>query len=173
MPNANQVSWDSIHERMLLNSDLPPNCFSVFHAIQPLLIKLKYAGLNVGPQTLPDISVGQRWGSWWVGKELSRKYGGRAPFPHYFPAGHPQANADVDAWIYPLAARGEFEVWMQDQYLPVHLPTYLRGQVKTGSISAEDARAIVAALMPKRLKPISPSDSVPILKRAARRRRKQ
>ncbi len=168
------ASWNALHERMLMN-EIPAGWFSVFSATQHLLVAAKRGGLNIGPQTVPDISIGQRWSAWWTQRELARKYGDRRSWPHRYPSDHPQARANgyIEAFIYPKSAMGEFAMWLDTEYLPVLFPKYLDGQIAKKSISSSEAYSLVKSLTPKQLPAPPPPDgrkTVPVLKRAIRRR---
>lgn len=148
---AHDDSWSAIHERLLMNP-VPAGWFSVFNASQHLLIDAKRGGLDIGPHTVPDISIGQRWSAWWIEHELDHKFGPRRLWPHRYPDDHPQARAvRIEANIYPLMALGEFMLWLQDHYLPKYFPEYLDRQVAKNAIGPDQAYALATKLAPKRL----------------------
>lgn len=142
----------AIVERALLN-EIPADCFSVFTESLELLTRLARANVDIGPHTVPDISVGGRWSEWWVEKNLDQKYGQRRKHPHRYPADHPQsaANAVMEVNVYPLAALGEFKIWLRDQYVKVHLKTYLDSKVAKKQLTPETAMKALQALTPRRL----------------------
>ncbi|MCL5801368.1 MAG: hypothetical protein M1283_02350, partial [Gammaproteobacteria bacterium] len=83
------------------------------------------------------------WGTHWEKQKLSQKYGSREKFPHRYPDYFPQADADIEAWIYPMDALGEFRMWVQDEYLPHKLPAYIGRKVKAGALPASRAEIML------------------------------
>ena len=131
-PNAQQTGgWKTLHERMLLNPT-PSGYFSLLREISEILIPAIQLGLPLGPRTMPDISVGLAWGRYWTDRDLDYVYGPRRKHPHRFPDDF--ERPDVEAWVYPNAALGEFRSWMQAYYVPNYLPRYLQGKAKNGSL---------------------------------------
>lgn len=143
----------AIVERALLN-DVPEDAFSVFTETMELLTKLAREGVDVGPHTVPDISIGQRWADWWMERCLDRKYGPRRKHPHRYPSDHPQAAANdaIEAYVYPLQALGEFRLWLRTHYVGSHLSKYLDGKVSRKQLAPATAMKIAQALTPKRMK---------------------
>ena len=143
-------SWQHLHDRMVLNP-LPPDYFSIFREITDLLIAVIQAGLALDRHTVPDISVGLRWGRYWADAELDRRYGPRCKHPHRFPADQSIAQSmaspvEVQAWIYPIQALGEFRAWMRDDYLPIFLAPYLASKARGGELAAAHVDPVLAAV---------------------------
>ena len=148
--DAQSDSWQYLHDRVALNP-LPVDYFSVFGEITDLLITAIQAGLVIGPQTIPDISVGLRWGRYWNTAELEDRYGPRARYPHRYPTAISRLPrltkpAEIQAWVYPIAALSEFRTWMRDAYLPTQFPVYLSGKARGGSFSPARIENLVAAV---------------------------
>ena len=131
-PNAERTNgWQTLHERLLLNPT-PAGYFNLLREIAELLIPAIQLGLSLDPQTMPDISVGLMWSRYWSARDLDYVYGPRRKHPHRFPEAF--ARRDVEAWVYPNAALGEFRSWMQAYYVPDFLPRYLHNKAKNGSL---------------------------------------
>jgi hypothetical protein len=147
-------SWKHYHDRLLLNP-MPSGYFSVFAETAQLVLASINEGLIVDSHTVPDVSVGQIWSKFWVSQELKALHGERTRHPHLYPDYFPQAqaNGDIQAYIYPLKALGEFREWLQKVYLPQKFPTYLKGKAKNGVISASQMQALLKAVEPRALPP--------------------
>ena len=105
-----------------------------------LTLRMINTGFNLGPASIPDISVGQTWGKYWSKNELDIKYGERTKHPHRYPDWFPQYKAGaIDAWVYPDDALGEFRRWLQKIYLPQKFPAYIENKVKDGAIPKVNA----------------------------------
>lgn len=137
--NSNQSLLANISksERLLLdriaanNRNLHTDHFPVFNECLPVLQALAAAGIELDHTTVPDGSIGQRWGKFWNSNpELATLHGPRRQFhdsPHKFPGTFPQAKGvDKLPWYYPLAALPIFRKWLTDEYIPKYLPTYLK-----------------------------------------------
>lgn len=133
-PSAQQSgAWQQLHERMLLNPT-PNGYFSLLREISDILIPAIQLGLVVGPRTMPDISVGLMWGRYWKDRDLDYVYGPRRKHAHRFPEEF--ERQEVEAWVYPNAALGEFRSWMQAYYLPQFFPRYLQQKALSGAMPA-------------------------------------
>lgn len=137
--------WQHFHDRLLLNP-VPSGYFSVFREIADVLVSSIRAGLNVDAHTVPDISVGQAWAAYWksIGGEV--RFGQRVKYPHVYPHPSPQAGAEIEAWIYPVRALGEFRAWLQGVYLPEKYPRYIETKVRSGALLESRAELLLAAV---------------------------
>lgn len=137
--------WIEYHDRMMLNS-VPRGFFSVFRELGEVAVSAIQHGLRFDSHTLPDISVGRIWAAHWKQIDGDVRFGPRQRHPHVFPSYFPQAQADVEPWVYPLPALGEFRVWLQEVYLPEKYPTYIAGKVKAGALAASRAELLLKAV---------------------------
>lgn len=64
-------AWKCFQERILLNDKIPAGFFSVFREMVDITVPLINAGFELGPKTVPDISVGGRWAIHWKKNNLS------------------------------------------------------------------------------------------------------
>jgi hypothetical protein len=139
--------WKHFHARMLLN-DVPRGWFSIFREMSDVMISAAQNGLALDSHTIPDGSAGIMWAKHWKEIKGDDVFGERKRFQHVFPDDFPQSVADVQAWIYPNAALGEYRDWMQEIYLPQHFPKYIASKVKTGALAAPRAALLLAAINP-------------------------
>jgi len=144
---AIDISWKQFHDRVSLSADtVPDGYFSIFREIASLIVPMINAGISVGPQIVPDTSVGQRWGKKWSYENLESVYGMRLKFEHNYPDYFPQALSNPQhPWCYPDDALAEFRAWLKKEYLQELFPTYLNGQVKLGKLQASTGVKILAA----------------------------
>jgi len=144
--------WRKFHDRLMLNP-LPAGYFSVFREMADLVLTAAQNGLMLDEHTIPDISIGRAWSTQWKDGGLETKYGPRIKHPHVYPEYFPQAQAgdEIEAWIYPLGALGDFRLWIQQTYLPSKFPKYLETKVKQGMLPPSTAELILNALEPKKL----------------------
>lgn len=138
-------SWRHYHDRILLNK-LPAGYFSVFREIADIVISAIETGLIIDSHTVPDISVGQMWASYWKAENLESAHGARQKFPHEYPEYFPQSSAKTEANIYPLSALGEFRVWLENVYLPQKFPAYLDRKISQGYIPKQTAGLLLESL---------------------------
>lgn len=140
-------------ERLLVNDELPAGYFSVFNEGAALILRAEREGLKVGHETVPDVSIGQRWGEFWTNGSLDRKHGARKRHPHKYPESYPQsaANGFIDPWIYPEDALPAFRAWLERHYLPTHFPKYLEGKVAKKQLPGATAAKLLTAMVPRRL----------------------
>lgn len=145
-------SWKHFHDRLLLNR-MPEGYFSVFTETAQLVLTSIRNGLVIDDHTVPDISVGLTWSKYWQSKNLEAKHGQRTKYPHLYPDYFPQAkaNGDIEAYIYPLHALGEFRTWLESTYLPDKFPNYLKNKEKQGALPPGRAQKLLKAVEPKRL----------------------
>lgn len=135
--------WQKFHDRLLLN-DVPVGYFSVFREMSELVLTAMQNGLVVDECTVPDISIGMTWSKHWCAEELEARFRTRIKHPHVYPDYFPQAaaNAQIDAWVYPVEALGEFRLWLHRVYFPQKFPAYLDGKVKTKRVTADGAKRL-------------------------------
>lgn len=147
------VAWRQFHDRVSLTyHTVPDGYFSVFKEVASLLVTLIREGANLGQSFIPDISIGQRWSSFWKQHNLEVIYGARLRYEHNYPAYFPQAASNPQLpFCYPDDALGEFRKWVREEYVAKHMPTYLNDKVRQGQIAAPAARAALDAFTPKRL----------------------
>jgi hypothetical protein len=140
--------WQIFHERMTLN-EIPAGYFSVFTEISNILVTSIRKGMPFDDHSMPDISVGQAWGTLWRDNDLDEQFGNRVKHPHKFPEHFPQKN--TEAWIYPMEALGKFRMWLDDTYLRTKFPKYLAGKVKKGQLLSSEIKGMIEAVQPARL----------------------
>lgn len=87
-------SWQHFHDRMLLNP-VPSGYYSVFKEIANIVISAIQEGLIFDAHTIPDISVGLTWSTFWKFNGLKGIYGSRTKYPHEYPPYFPQSLANV------------------------------------------------------------------------------
>lgn len=146
-PNR-QVSpgWQNYIDRLHINS-VPPGFFSVHRELADLVLFAIQHGLIVDDRTIPDGSAGTHWGKKWERDGLDEKHGPRRKFDHVYPDSHRQAAAGVlDVWVYPVAALGEFRLWLQFDYIPNHFPDYLKRKIKQNILTPSVAELILGKL---------------------------
>jgi len=132
---------------------VPEGYFCVFEEIADMFAALIAKDIKIDSSFVPDISVGKAWSKYWKEENLDAVYGMRQRFSHQYPDYYPQSAAGPqDAFCYPEDALGEFNRWKREVYRKRNLPTYLLGKVKSGSLAAAQATAIVDAYkVPKSL----------------------
>jgi hypothetical protein len=140
-------SWQNFHDRVLLNDQVPLGFFSVFREMADILVHLIKADCSLDDQTVPDISVGRIWSTYWEGHGFDALYNDRRRHPHYYPESFRQSQVNpVDAWIYPISALGEFRMWLYTEYLPKNFPTYVKNKIKQGALPGGSAVVLLASL---------------------------
>lgn len=120
--------------------------FSVLYETAHLAVRAAEVGLPIDSHTVPDISIGICWANHWRAERMAARFGDRKKHPHRYPRGYPQANAEVECNIYPLAALGEFRIWLETVYLPTKLKPYLKEKVRTDTLTWEQVDAILGAV---------------------------
>jgi hypothetical protein len=145
--SANDLSTKQFMDRVsLVYGAVPEGYFCVFKEISDMFAALIAQDVQVDSGFVPDISVGLTWSKHWKGENLDAVYGMRDKFLHQYPDYYPQSAAGPqEAYCYPEDALGEFRKWMREVYRKDKLPNYLTGKVKSGSIAATKATAIVDA----------------------------
>ncbi|EJD6508510.1 hypothetical protein M0I01_RS12980 [Providencia rettgeri] len=138
--NPLRSAWKCFQERLQLNANIPFGYFSIFSEMADLTLRMINTGFNLGPASIPDISIGITWGKHWIKNDLCSKYGERTKHPHHYPDWFPQHKAGaIEAWIYPDDALGEFRRWLQRIYLPQKFPAYIENKIKDGAIPKVNA----------------------------------
>lgn len=131
--------WRQFHDRVTLVS-APTGFFSVFKESTDFLIHAIRNELPVDDKTVPDISIGLTWASYWAKDKLEERYGKRVKFDHNYPEYFAQAASNPqDMWVYPVAALPEFRVWLQTDYVKDKFPAYLTKKVAKGLLPASSA----------------------------------
>jgi hypothetical protein len=144
--------WRQFHDRVTLNA-APAGYFSVFREMSDIMVTAINNGMTMDSHTVPDISVGQAWSKYWDAENMTAHWGERHKWPHLYPDYFPQAKAgSAEAFIYPLAALGEFRSWLHDTYLPEKFPKYLHYKVNKGALPESSARMLLLAVTPKQFK---------------------
>jgi len=141
------------HERIALNyQSAPKGYFHVFNEAHTIIYELIVAGADIGEKFIVDISIGQHWSKYWVESGLDEQYG-RGKYPHCYPDSHPQAKSNPqESWCYPVAALGDFRLWLQDVYLEGgKFKTYLDGKVAKGELPPSIAQLALTTLVPPTL----------------------
>ncbi len=130
----------------LLTSCRLSAAFSHFKEISDLMISAIQFGMTIDQHTMPDGSVGIMWAKHWNSNGLAQRHGERARHPHLFPDYWAQAAAEIECWVYPLPALGDFKVWLQEVYLPEKYPAYIAKKTREGAIDASRATLLLSAL---------------------------
>jgi hypothetical protein len=142
------TKWREFHDRLSMHT-LPAGYFSVFREMADFILLSIQNGFKMDHQTVPDISVGKRWAAHWKEQVLAAKHGERIHHQHNYPEYFPQAASNPqDMNVYPVAALGEFRLWLQNEYIPKHFPAYVVGKVKAGLLPASAAELLLAAVDP-------------------------
>ena len=121
--------------------------FSIFKELAEFVFFLIQQGMQIDEHTVPDLSVGKLWGTFWKEINGDEKFGPRTKHPHNFPDYFSQSVSNpVDAWVYPDAALGEFRLWLRTVYLPENFPNYLRNKVGQGFFPPSKAEILLEAI---------------------------
>lgn len=144
------LAWKQFHDRVsLVTNAVPAGYFSVYQEIAGMIVPMINAGIDVGPQIVPDISVGQRWSKYWISENLEVLHGPRKSYEHNYPLYFPQAPSNPQTpYCYPDEALGDFRKWFREAYLANHLPDYLSNQAKIGKIKPSIATKAVESFKP-------------------------
>lgn len=146
--NLVPTQWREFHDRLAMHA-LPSGYFSVFRELADFLLASIRAGLRVDHRTIPDISVGMTWSTFWTSNKLADKYGERSKCDHNYPEYFPQAKSNPqDMWIYPADALGEFRRWLDSHYIPSKFPAYLQGKVAQGLLPPSAAELLLTEVAP-------------------------
>ena len=148
--NPNQKidsSWQNFQERLLLNDDIPIAYFSIFKELASVILNMIKGGCIIDDRTVPDGSVGIIWGKYWTTNQMDKKYRPREKHPHVYPDSFRQSSAEnIEAWVYPVEALGEFRIWLYEVYLMEKFPTYLNKKVGSGVIESNEAIKLLDVL---------------------------
>lgn len=149
---AVSIAWQQFHDRVTLAyHTVPVGYFSIFKELADVFVMLIRSGANLGPEFVPDISVGQLWSKYWKSENLEILYGERIKYEHNYPSYFPQAISNPQhPYCYPDEALGEFRKWVREQYLPKRMPGYLQDKVRQGQIAPAMATAAIEAFEPLR-----------------------
>lgn len=140
-------SWGNFHARIVANDAVPIGYFLVFREIADIVIHMIQAGFDIDPKTVPDISVGQHWAKYWKANGFEATFGHRIRHVHDYPEWFPQAQSNPQKpWIYPVAALGEFRMWVYETYLPEKFPKYILGKTKEIGLPASQAELLMNAV---------------------------
>lgn len=145
--------WKFHQDRVsLLRSSAPVGYFTVFQEITGLVVDLINADLTVNHKTIPDISVGQIWGSYWREEDLADRFGERVDYEHNYPNYYPQAASNPQRpKAYPDAALPTFRWWFREVYLPTRFPRYILSKAKLLPGGAAEAKRISSIYADKAL----------------------
>src|SRR5277367_6312114 len=81
---------------------VPVGYFSIFKELADIFVMLIRNGANVGPQFVPDISVGQLWSKYWTAESLDIIHGERIKYEHNYPLYYPQSVSNPQhPYCYP------------------------------------------------------------------------
>lgn len=146
-------SWRQFHDRVnLTNNSVPTGYFCIFHEAYPLIVPLIESGIEINSSTVPDISIGLKWGAHWRNNNLTGQFGPKIEFEHNYPDYFPQAISNPQkAAAYPDAALAEFRRWFRADYIPVAFPKYLQDKANKGHIDFATASGAVEALTGQQL----------------------
>lgn len=149
--------WQQFQDRVILNHDsVPLGYFSIWKELADLIVTLIRAGANVGPEFVPDISVGAHWAKHWADNELAEKFGERRRYEHNYPHYFPQAESNPqEPNCYPNAALAEFRRWMHEAYLVDKLPKYLKDSERRGKLPPAFSQQAIEAIAQRQLPRLS------------------
>lgn len=141
-------AWRVFNDRLDLVSDqVPLGFFCIFRETADVYASFIRGGINPGLKIILDISVGQHWSKHWTKHGLQEKFGDRARYEHRYPAYYSQSLSNPQTPLcYPEDALPAFRRWLRDEYIPLKLPIYLKGQVAQGKIANTEATGAIEAL---------------------------
>lgn len=139
-------SWKNFRDRIILNDQIPMGFFSIFREMVDIVVHLIQNKFEFNPSSVPDISVGQIWGRYWLSNNFNSKYKPRLKYYHKYPESYPQGAKSIDAWIYPIEALGEFRHWLYDTYVTKYFPKYLSGKEKDGMLPPSSSELILTSM---------------------------
>ena len=145
--------WQQFQDRVVLNhNSVPLGYFSIWKELADLIVTLIRAGANVGPEFVPDVSVGVHWAKHWTDNDLARKFGERRRYAHNYPHYFPQAESNPqEPNCYPNSALAEFRRWMEEEYLVLKLPKYLKDSERKGKVSMQISQHALGAIAQRQL----------------------
>lgn len=155
--NAVPPQWRAFQDRMIMHNT-PSGYFSVFKEMADLVLTAIRNGLVVDAATIPDISVGQAWASYWRERNFEATYGPSIKHDHNYPDYFPQAASNPQPInVYPTGALGEFRIWFERIYVVERFPRYLDGKVGKGQIAASTAELLLEAVQGEKQLPPGPA----------------
>ena len=140
--------WRPFHDRIsMAYHSAPDGYFSIFKESAEVTVTLGQSGLFANETVIPDISIGKCWGSHWIDKELSARFGQRLEYRHYYPSYFPQAASNPQMpWCYPEGALGEFKRWLREDYIRGgKFTAYIGGQMQKKQIANDVAQRALSA----------------------------
>ena len=147
--NQIPVVWQQFHDRVSLVYDrVPDGYFSLFKEMADIIVTLIQGGAPVGPDFVPDISMGQHWGRYWRENNLEAQYGARVGYMHDYPDSFPQAKSNPQTpWAYPDAALPEFKKWVRQTYIREKLPKFLKTKELEGKLPPSFSQLAINSLV--------------------------
>jgi hypothetical protein len=145
--------WRLFNARVsLLQDKVPAGYFSIFKESSGIAVDLINAGMAVNEHTIPDGSVGGTWGRYWTKENLSRTFGERVNYNHYYPVEYPQSASNPQpAWAYPNEAWPTFQNWIRTIYLPTKYPIYILKKADMLPGGKSEAARLAAMYEPKQI----------------------
>jgi hypothetical protein len=142
------VVWQQFHDRVSLAFDrVPDGYFSIFKEMADIIVTLIQGGAAVGPDFVPDISMGMHWGRFWTDNDFAREFGDRVQYLHDYPNSFPQSASNPQKpWAYPDAALPAFRRWVREIYVRDKLPSFLRSKEKQGQLPPSFSQIAMRAL---------------------------
>lgn len=140
--------WQQFHDRVSLVYDkVPDGYFSIFKEMADIIVTLIQGGAAIGPDFVPDISMGIHWSKCWSEKKFATRFGDRVQFMHEYPSSFPQSASNPQTpWAYPDAALPEFRRWVREVYIKDKLPSFLRSKEKQGQLPPAFSQLAIKAL---------------------------
>lgn len=145
--------WKFHNARLsILQDTVPLGYFSIFHEITALVVDLINADLTVNNKTVPDISVGICWATYWKENNLASDFGERIEYKHNYPPGYPQALSNPQpASAYPDEALATFRRWFRREYLTTKFPSYILKKANILPGGKQEAEKLANLYQPKQL----------------------
>lgn len=135
--------------RLLLDS-VPDGYWCVFREISSLIMELICNDVPIGPNIVPDISIGKTWINHWNKINGEETYGPSCTFKHNYPEGFEQAKSNPQiVHAYPDNALPEFRKWFKTIYLTTKYPAYIMNtKLSLTPLLAQKAKEIIAKKYP-------------------------
>jgi hypothetical protein len=145
---AMEKIWRQFHDRVALIYDsVPHGYFSVFKEAADIIVTMIRSGANIGAAFVPDISIGQHWGTYWRDNGLELIHGQRGQYEHNYPDYFPQSPSNPQlAFCYPDAALPTFRRWIREVYLKEKFPAYLSSKGRQGALPSPVSAIAIAAI---------------------------
>lgn len=140
--------WQQFHDRVsLVHDSVPDGYFSIFKEMSDIIVTLISGGAKVGPDFVPDISMGTAWAKHWKDIDGDNTIGTRMKFLHEYPDSFPQSESNPQlTWCYPDEALPEFRRWSRSTYIKKALPKYLKSKEQQGSLPPSVSQLAIQAL---------------------------